>query len=162
MKKTTLKQGAGRRVREGFTLIELLVVIAIIAILAAMLLPALAKAKQKAQGIQCLNNSRQFALAWLLYAGDANDILVANPSSPGTNPPAWLWGNMQNYPDRANLLLIQNGLMFPFVKTVNIYKCPGNQTDEARGISMNSHMGRPISTSTSYKYFYKQSDITRP
>jgi prepilin-type N-terminal cleavage/methylation domain-containing protein/prepilin-type processing-associated H-X9-DG protein len=74
----------------GFTLIELLVVVAIIAILAGLLLPVLGRVKAKAQGIQCLSNHKQLALAWLLYADDSADKLPL--SVGGTNPPAWVTG----------------------------------------------------------------------
>src|SRR5256712_2721391 len=90
----------------GFTLIELLVVIAIIAILASMLLPALSKAKLKAQGIQCMSNHRQLCLAWRLYAEDNRDVLVYASDDGSANPDnqySWTLSHITpNSPDPIN------------------------------------------------------------
>src|SRR5215472_4906198 len=88
--------------QRGFTLIELLVVIAIIAILGAMLLPALAKSKLKAQGLYCMNNHRQLCLAWRLYADDNRDVLVyasQNPATPRLDQYSWCLGIMDYRPN---------------------------------------------------------------
>ena len=116
-----MKQNTLRRTLAGFTLIELLVVIAIIAILAGMLLPALAKSKQKAQGINCVSNMKQLALAWTMYYGDYNDRLVLNHLGT-TN--AWIGGNVSALPGATNELDIRNGKLFPYNGTVSIYRDP--------------------------------------
>ena len=123
-----------RRVqRNGFTLIELLVVIAIIAILASMLLPAMGKAKQKAQGILCLSNNRQLGIAWQMYPGDNAEKLVLNY---GNNPiswvPGWMTGAPGN-PDNTNTLYMSRGPLAPYLKDVGIYKCPGDRSAAAFG-----------------------------
>src|SRR5437667_11301402 len=112
----------------GFTLIELLIVIAIIAILAAMLLPVLGKAKQKAQGIQCMNNHRQLLLAWRMYVDDSNDVLPFSQIDK-----AWVTGfldfsgdNRSNWDPEMDLV---KSPLWPYCgKAVGIFKCPADQS----------------------------------
>jgi prepilin-type N-terminal cleavage/methylation domain-containing protein len=133
----------------GFTLIELLVVIAIIAILAALLLPAMVHARHKAQGIQCLNNQRQLCTAWRLYADDNQDRLAWAylVGSFLDNEPSWIKddvsgpdGSQGVNPDRT----VKAGVLWPYCLSAGIYKCPANR---ALGWSWMAHDYLPMAYS---------------
>jgi prepilin-type N-terminal cleavage/methylation domain-containing protein/prepilin-type processing-associated H-X9-DG protein len=135
--------------RNGFTLIELLVVIAIIAILVAMLLPALSKSKSHTQSIACMNNLRQLSICWHLYASDCNDLMSPNNNIAGGTPgTSWCQGTGIL---ETNTTVIESGLLFRYNRSTALYRCP---SDVSTVVSLS---GTPLSQLRNRSYNLSQS-----
>ena len=178
---------AKARRQAGFTLIELLVVIAIIAILAAMLLPVLSKARAQGQKVHCLNNLKQLELGWLMYAHDNGDYLPgdnwpnekAHVANNGNWITGWLTppGSGANNFDNTNTVFLLDSTWSqtgPYVKAAGVYKCvadltpanftPGGSLPRVRSMSMNCWMGinSPAWSGENCITFAKLSDLRVP
>jgi prepilin-type N-terminal cleavage/methylation domain-containing protein len=173
----------GVNVGRGFTLIELLVVLAVIAILASLLLPVLATAKGQAHRTQCLNNQRQLALVWVLYAADNVETLVPNGAQvpvPEPREKFWVAGDFHSFlPAFTNvqyLLDPRYAAFAPYLAARQVYKCPSDRTTyildrgrpvpQVRSYALNLYLGPTSSMDTylspRYRVFRKSNDIPAP
>jgi prepilin-type N-terminal cleavage/methylation domain-containing protein len=170
----------------GFTLVELLVVIAIIAILAALLLPAISQAKFKAQGLQCMNNHRQLCLAWRMYTDDNREWLPfasENPWDPSSYGSAWITGTLDFNPGNESnwnpdLTIKKSPLWIYCGNNLSIWKCPSDRSGvtvtnqfkpRVRSMSMNIFLGGWGGTDgnwgpvfNAYKIYRNQSELAIP
>ena len=160
----------------GFTLIEVLVVVAIIGILAGMLLPALSRAKGRAQGITCANHVRQLQIAWTLFADEHEGRLINNHGIQETVRRRDNWVNNVldwNYsPDNTNLVSLTSGHITPYLgKSTAVFKCPSDRSiaengERIRSFSLNSLVGDPGELTNRFNpqllQFVKITDFPKP
>ncbi|MHC4325290.1 MAG: type II secretion system protein [Planctomycetota bacterium] len=160
--------------KEGFTLIELLVVIAIIAILMAILMPALNRVKEQGKRATCLSNLKQLTLAWIMYADEHDDYLVNGDTGEYGNHPdqdPWVlkdWEAGMTLRDKQ--MAIRNGALWPYTKDLKLYKCPtvnkivrsGNMEDISRTYSISDSMNCKDWPNMNAKMIKKRLDIPNP
>ena len=162
--------------RQGFSLVELLAVVATIAILAALLLPVLGKARVKAQQARCMSNLRQLGFAWVMYFTDNNGRLVE--SYPVNNSNAWVLGDMTKSTESTNTGLLAQSKLYHYNRSFDIYHCPADQgvkvagriLPSVRSYSMNAFMGArdanlgpiPNFADQFVSFYAKESDLKKP
>jgi prepilin-type N-terminal cleavage/methylation domain-containing protein/prepilin-type processing-associated H-X9-DG protein len=154
----------------GFTLLELLVVIAIIGILAALLLPALHRTKQQAEGIRCLGNLKQFSLAWNLYADDHDERIPPNMGMIGPSfieENTWVRGWLDpggSWPHNTNTEFLKDSLLGPYLNhAVDVWRCPADRTRRVRSYSMSSYLNSPDRNEpVPMRIARKRTDLIRP
>ena len=148
------------KVPTGFTLIELLVVIAIIALLMAILMPALNRAREQGKRTACLNNLRQLTLGWILYADDSNDKVVHADTG---RDDAWVRWRGRGDPEQERMEGIKLGFLYRYCSDVKLYKCPtgirGEIVTYAIVDAMNGYDGIPGTTNL---MVYRRMQIRRP
>jgi prepilin-type N-terminal cleavage/methylation domain-containing protein len=120
--------------KRAFTLIELLVVIAIIAVLMAILMPSLKRAKEQARSLHCRSNVRTLCMAWLMYK-DENDSKLVSGETPGPGGEAWVTmpANPGSAPVEEKKEYIKQGLMWPYVREIDVYRCPSDRRKNSPG-----------------------------
>jgi len=129
--------------RRAFTLIELLVVIAIIAVLMAILMPALHRAKEQGQRAACLNNLKNLQLAWIVYADDNDDRIVCGDSGEYALPKGEVYWVKRDYNltnVEQKIQMIREGGLYPYTRTESVYKCPQGVRGETRTYSIADSM----------------------
>ncbi len=172
-----IPNGSGRF--RAFSLVELLAVLATIAVLAALLLPALSDGRVKAQRLTCLHHLKQLTVSWQLFADEHDGRLVSSypwlglPPSP-VNSNAWVFGDMADrftpyqpgVLDSTNINTIRDGQLFAYNRSTTLYRCPADESNvngvrRVRSYSMNNYMGG-IALQKDYRVFHRESEIVNP